>query len=319
MSNDLTPIPRPHFVVPAVGEQDIYQSWLAGKKSTTLRAYEGDVDDFRQFLGAMSGREAIAILTGGTHGFANAIALSYRTHLAARGLKSATICRRLAALRSLVKLARTLGIVSWSLEIASPKTEPFRDTTGPGDAGWRRVLDQAKTEAGAGGEIGIRNLALVRLLHDLGLRRAEVVSLDLADVDVAAGTVSVLGKGRTERATLSMPAPVRAAMAGWLAVRGPEEGALFRRLDRGAVTPERLTADGVYKVVGELGRRAGLTKRLRPHGLRHQAVTAVLDRNHGDLRAAARFSRHKNLQTLVKYDDNRQDLAGQMADLISDE
>lgn len=318
MSTELSPIPRPHLL-PAIESVDLVGAFLGGRNPRTLRAYDRDLADFARFLGSPTSREAIGLLTAGSHGQANAAALSYRTHLQARGLKTATIGRRLAALRSLVKLARTLGMIPWTLEIPSPKIEAFRDTSGPGDVGWRKVLDLAKAEAAEGTPIGIRNLLLVRMLHDLGLRRGELVSIDLDAVDLEGGTVAVVGKGRTEAVTLTMPRPVRTALSGWLEVRGVGPGPLFLRLDRAAVTRDRLAADGIHKIIDELGRRAGLTKRLRPHGLRHVAITQVLDKNGGDLRAAARFSRHKDIRTLSIYDDNRADLAGKMADLISEE
>jgi integrase/recombinase XerC len=110
-------------------------AFLSGRNPTTLRAYDRDLEDFAGFLGAKSSPAAVVLLTAGSPGQANAVALAYRTHLAARGLKTATIGRRLAALRSVVKLARTLGMVTWSLEVPSPKLKPFRDTTAPGDAG----------------------------------------------------------------------------------------------------------------------------------------------------------------------------------------
>ena len=70
------------------------------------------------------------------------------------------------------------------------------------------------------------------------------------------------------------------------------------------------TGQSVYAIVRRLGDAAGI--RARPHGLRHSAVTRLLDLG-VDLRRVARFSRHCKLETLVKYDDNRQDLAGEMA------
>lgn len=91
------------------------------------------------------------------------------------------------------------------------------------------------------------------------------------------------------------------------------------RLDRAAVTRERLAADGVRKIIDELGRRVGPTKRLRPHGLRHAAIIQVLDRNGGEPRVAARVYRHKDIRTASISDDNRADLAGNMVDLISEE
>jgi integrase/recombinase XerC len=56
--------------------------------------------------------------------------------------------------------------------------------------------------------------------------------------------------------------------------------------------------------------------RVRPHSLRQGAITAALDLNGADARAAQRFSRHLDLRTLTLY-DNRQDLAGKMARLVA--
>ena len=73
---------------------------------------------------------------------------------------------------------------------------------------------------------GLRDGALLRLLFDLGLRRSEVVRLDLADWDRQAGTVAVLGKGRTAKVLLTLPLPTRIALEAWLSLRG-EEGYFF--------------------------------------------------------------------------------------------
>ena len=59
---------------------------------------------------------------------------------------------------------------------------------------------------------GIRDRAILRLLHDLALRRGEVVGLDAKDLDLEAGTVAVLGKGRTGKVNLSLPEPTREAL-----------------------------------------------------------------------------------------------------------
>jgi integrase/recombinase XerC len=52
---------------------------------------------------------------------------------------------------------------------------------------------------------------------------------------------------------------------------------------------------------------------VRPHGLRHAAITEALRLTRGDVRAVQRFSRHRDLWTLTLYDDNRADLAGEIA------
>ena len=65
----------------------------------------------------------------------------------------------------------------------------------------------------------IRDKAIIRLLYDLGLRRAEVVSLDLEDVDLESGAVAVEGKGRTEKIRLTLPPETRGVLRQWLSVR----------------------------------------------------------------------------------------------------
>ncbi len=51
----------------------------------------------------------------------------------------------------------------------------------------------------------------------------------------------------------------------------------------------------------------------RPHGLRHAAITEALELTSGDGRAVQRFSRHRDVRTIERYDDSRQDLAGEVA------
>ena len=77
----------------------------------------------------------------------------------------------------------------------------------------------------------------------------------------------------------------------------------------------RLTDGAVYRVVRRLGERAGL--RARPHGLRHAAITEALDRTGGDVRRVAQFSRHRSIQTVLRYDDARRDAAGDVARLVA--
>src|SRR5207244_8658577 len=109
------------------------------------------------------------------------------------------------------------------------------------------------------------------LLFDLGLRRSEVVRLDLADWDREKGTLAVLGKGRTAKVALTLPPPTQAALDRWLAARGQEPGPLFRSLDRARKGSGRLTGAGLYAWVRRLGEQAG--RKVWTDGLRHGAVT----------------------------------------------
>ena len=193
------------------------------------------------------------------------------------------------------------------------KAATYRDTRGPGLDAVRSMLAVVN---GRTGPKATRDRALVRVLFDLALRRGEAVALDVAHVDVAAGTVSVLGKGRTAREPLTLPLPAREALRAWLDVRGVEPGPLFTSMHRGCAGA-RMTGDGVGDVLAELGAAAGVKGPVRPHGLRHTAITHALDVTHGDVRKVARFSRHRDVRTLSIYDDNRQDMGGQVAALVA--
>jgi integrase/recombinase XerC len=220
------------------------------------------------------------------------LALAWRTSLQERRLQAATINRRLAALRSLVQLTRTLGIVPWTLEVQNVRAESCRDTRGPGRRG-------------------------VRLLYDLGLRRSEVVALDVNDLDLDAGTLAVLGKGRTQKFKLTLPEPTRAALQGWLEARGTEPGPLFTNFDR-ARKGCRLTGRSLYRIVRRLGERVGL--KVRPHGLRHTAITEackVAQANGMGLKEVLDVSRHSDVKVLMVYRDRERDVQGQLATLVA--
>ena len=284
----------------------LVQAFLAGRNVLTARAYRQDLETFASFLKLPHITEASRFLLSCFPGDANALALGYKTALVEQKLAAATINRRLAALRALVKLARTLGLVPWSLEIQNVKTEQNRDLRGPGRIALKRVLADLSARQNPKAR---RDLAILRLLHDLGLRRGEVVSLDLEHVDTETGTVSVLGKGRAARSSLTLPAETKAALAAWIAARGSEAGALFTNFDR-AGKGSRLSGTSIYR----LTKGQGLG---RPHGIRHAAITEALDLLHGDVRAVAKFSRHADIRVVGLYDDNRQDMAGEVAKAVA--
>lgn len=289
----------------------LVEVFLAGRSERTLAAYRQHLEDFRSFLKAATLEQATEAFLGRGHGPAHEVALDYRADLLSRGLTPKTVNCRLGALRSLVKVGRLLGLVAWVLEVPDLPTTAYRDTRGPGLTGFRRLLEalDARVDAKAA-----RDRAALRLLFDVALRRAEVVSLDVAHLNLQAGTVSILGKARRERETLTLPPSTVAALQAWLGFRGMDPGPLFTNFDR-AGKGQRLTGSGLYAIVKSLGLSVGLV--VRPHGLRHAAITEALDRTRGDVRRVQRFSRHRDLRILSVYDDNRADLAGEVAALVA--
>ncbi len=296
-----------------ITQVNLIASFLSGRNQKTIEAYRQDLEDFRQFLKVSTIDEAAKTLLSNGQGQANALALAYKTNVIDRGLQSATVNRRLTALRSLIKLARTLGMTTLTLEVENMKSQAYRDTKGPGKDGYKAMLDQASSWKKK--PKAIRDQAILHLLYYLGLRRGEVVSLDLADLDLDAGTLAVLGKGRTQKVNLTLPAETKIFLHSWLQIRGEDPGPLFTNLDPAKKGDGRLSGTAIYQIVQKLGRKAGI--KARPHGLRHSAITEALELTRGNIRAVARYSRHKNIQNLTTYDDNRLDLGGSIAQMVA--
>src|SRR4051794_1306128 len=291
----------------------LVDAFLAGRSPKTLAAYRADLEDFRCYTGTSAAAYAARWLLANSQIVADALVRIYSSEMSKRGLPVTTINRRLATLRSLVKLANTHGLVIWTLSVENVPVQPYRVTDGPGRDGLRTMLAAAGAQPGPK---GLRDVALLRLLHDLGLRRSEAVRLDTDAVDLPGNRILIPGRARSPKQPVSLPEPTRAALAAWLEARGPEPGPLFVNFDR-AGKGQRLTGAAVYHIVGWLGAKAGLT--VRPHGLRHVAITTALERTNGDMRAVATFSRHQDLRTLSRYRDNRPDLAGNVASLVAAE
>ena len=307
---------RPAGSVALIGGVDFYGALLADSASPrTYQARIADVADLGRFLGIADPSSVATLVCSGSAGQANTLALGYRRNLIDRKLAPATINRRLSTFRRLAILARRLGMVDWSLDLESLKAEAYRDTAGPGHNGWRLLLAAAEADAAAGSRKGLRDLAIVRLLHDNALRRGELVGIDLADVDLDGHRVAVVGKGKGERRWLTINPATARALAAWLAVRGGRPpGPAFIRLDAAASgnSTDRLTGDGVHEIIRALGRKAALSRPVRPHGLRHASITRALELSGGDIRTVRRFSRHARADTVLVYDDNRTDLGGVM-------
>ena len=303
--------------------QRLIEIFLSNKSLETITAYRKDLKDFSRFLGVADGNldEAARLFLSHGRGRANAVAAEYRTHLEERSLSPATINRRLSALRALVEQAGTLGLISWELKIKGFKTRPYRDTEGPGTRNVRKMLDvigilkhkkAKKAKERKPNPKAYRDYAIIRLLYDLALRRGEVVSLDVGDVDLEGRKIAIKGKGRAEKEILALPESTAHALQDWVTVRGESAGPLFTNFDR-AKKGDRLSGAAVYYVVRKLGKRIGINT--RPHGLRHSAITACVDQF--PLTDVQKFSRHKKIETVAVYADNKEGVQSKIADFVS--
>jgi integrase/recombinase XerC len=287
-------------------------AFFAGRSPHTVDAYTRDLDDFcafvrryalapRETLGtATLDREALEWFLQQPPGHANELTLHYRNDLLTRRKATATTARHLSVVKTIAKYARMTGLITWAIEVPVPRIERIRDTRGPSLETIQAMLTLAAAQPSP---TGVRDVALLRLAYDLALRIGELARLDVADVDLKTGGLWIFGKGRRAKELLTMPNTSREAVKAWLQERGSKPGPLLLSLSP-ANWHGRLVTRGVYRIIRDLGAAAGV--HVRPHGLRHTAITTAIDAAaaHGhSIDLVRQFSRHRSLNTLMVYRD----------------
>lgn len=301
-------------------QDDIVGLLLADRRSeNTRRAYAADLNDFFRFaFRVLPTPEGVRRFLSLTAAEMTALLFRYKAHLMERGLAEATVNRRLAAIKSLVRFARRLGLTDVVLEgrIVGERVRPYRDTTGVDGVTARELVSSIDTTT----LVGKRDTVLMLLLLENALRRAEIVALRVGDYDAVSGTLSITGKGRgTQKECIRLSARLQEALRTYLEASGhggSDSAPLLISLSN-CRRGQALTADGVYKIVRTRAKACGIGKPVSPHRLRHTAITLALDLSKGDIRRVQRLSRHARLETLQVYDDNRQDLQGEISDMLS--
>lgn len=286
-------------------------AWLQRLGENTCRAYVRDLEVFAAFLGAPTAGIAIERLVQMPRARALISVERWRDAMAApsytnpRGLSSATINRRLAALNSALREIGKADIGTGRLDVRGIKQEQRHDNRGPALGKIARVIEEL---ANQNGPAAVRDAAILRLLGQRGLRRTEVASLRVEDLNLDAREIAVQRKGRRERVVVTLAPTTCEALRAWLAVRvehaKPDVTALFVGLGN-AHHGLPIGASAIYEIVRNVGASVGAGRAWRPHGLRHSAVTAVLSRT-GNLEAARVFAGHANVVTTQNYlDDGR--------------
>jgi integrase/recombinase XerC len=294
-----------------VSHDKLVESFLRGRKQTTIDTYRAGLVEFTNFLGLPTIGAVAKILCAVQPGQAHLLALQWQKAMYEAGLAPATINSRLTALRQFVKLAGQVGLINWKLALDNVRSKPYRDTRGCGIKGWIKLRESIDGDSAA----DRRDLAIVRLLFDYALRRGEVHSLNREDIDLDTGSLRIVGKGSYEPETITLPKPTVEAIQRWIEVRGDHPGPLFCNLDNGH-RRNRLSKVSIYRMVKARGRRAGITG-LHPHALRHAAGTHALDQTNGNIRMVRQFMRHARVDTTMIYDDRRRGLGDAVADLIA--
>jgi integrase/recombinase XerC len=210
------------------------------------------------------------------------------------GVSGKTLQRELSALRSLFRYLLREGRVGHNPAQGVRAPKVARKLPATLDA------DQlcALLNRPADDPLAVRDTAMIELFYSSGLRLAELVSVDVGDIDMQDATLEVVGKGAKTR-RVPVGGKARAAISRWLQVRGTyaatDERALFVS-SRGGRIHRRTVEQRVQRWALE----HGASRRVHPHLLRHSFASHLLESS-GDLRAVQELLGHSDISTTQIY------------------
>lgn len=287
--------------------------------ANTVSAYRNDLRQFHLYLasnartggdGVDGADRAVPLAAVGREQVA-----AFFLHLREQGYSPATIARKMAAVKSLFQFCYRRGLIATNpaASIGSPEVrKPVPRAISPREIAL--LLEQASTRAGPE---GLRDAAMLHVLCATGMRVTELVSLDLGDLDLAAGRVRCTGRNGRRR---ELPIDARAveALDRYLTegrpqlLRGvPDDGAAFLN-HRG----RRLTRQGFWLIMKALARASGLAREITPHMLRHSFAAQRL-RDGLELRHLRDLLGHANISTTQIYTQVRLETETPVANGVS--
>jgi integrase/recombinase XerC len=213
-----------------------------------------------------------------------------RSH--AGGLAPRSVQRRLSAVRSFFRWLQREKAVTGNpaVDVRAPKSRRALPVAVDADQ-MARLLDIRDTTP-----LALRDRALMELLYSSGLRLAELVGLDLPDLDLADRTVRVTGKGRKAR-IVPVGSKAIVALDAWLRARTAAAGEMAVFTARGG---RRIGPRAVQARVAWWARRQGLPVHLHPHLFRHSFASHILESSQ-DLRGVQELLGHADIATTQVY------------------
>ena len=212
-----------------------------------------------------------------------------------KGYDMRTVRRKLSSVKALYKFLKLTAVRDDDPAsiVAGPKLE--RKLPEHLDQDEVRGLLNTPALAGRPEDRKRRDIAILELLYAAGIRRAEVTTIDLGDVDLKNREVRIHGKGSKERVVLINRSAAE-AIAAYLAVRPhSRDEALF--LGRGG---KRLSPMHVWRIFREVYKISGVQRHASPHTLRHSFATHLAE-NDVDLETVRELLGHESLATTGIY------------------
>ncbi len=252
------------------------------------------------------------------------------SHMVDIGYAKATVNKHLVALRRVLEEAYRLGLYQEHNDyyraagVKSLRHETIlRGRTLEHDE--LRALILACLADAHNPTLNARDAALVTLMYVTGIRRQEVVDLNLSDFIAKEAKLRILGKGSKQREVFLSEDAV-SALEVWLSHRGRGLGPLFTRITKGGkVKLERLSAQAVYYVLKTRQKQAGLES-FTPHDLRRTTITDLLSAD-VDVLTVSAIAGHNSSDTTRRYDRRSEEskrqaverLRSPLADIENDE
>lgn len=283
--------PQTTLAVPEVTVEDVWDMALSGVLSeNSRRTYRQAMVSFASFLISRSGidlpsdtaqmlKTATVLLPSVK--FQHVI--DYREALRGAGLKNSTINVRLAAIHSMFKRMRRLEMIEKNPAdpdlVKRMRVSNVSTTEGLSSEEAEKLLRICHEEETLRGK---RDMALFAVMMNNGLRRSEVVQLNVNKFKEVNGTpvyTLVLKGGKL--LTIEFIEPVWKAIKKWLDAALITKGPVFRKIHKtryGAETVQEkcLTESGVYDIIKNRTILAGIKKNIHPHSMRHTYATLAL-------------------------------------------
>lgn len=286
------------IINPAITAYDIVESFMGGRSGKTVIAYRKDMQYFALFRQEANVVKALGGLMREQPGHANMIAENYKSAMLEANLAPNTVNRRLSSLRSVVKFARRLGFINWSLDVENVPVENIRSVSGPTVDEIKRLFDAVTS---------IRDRAILSLFWPCLLRRTEIIEICMSDLrDLSDNILWIRRKGRRQKEPIGIPAHVCAILEELARERGPDAELLFG-----------LTDTRVYQIIKGLAGKAGIDpNKISPHKFRHAGATQLIGLK-ADMQQVQEALGHRSLATTSRYVDNMVDKGAQARELLT--
>lgn len=225
----------------------------------------------------------------------------FRIHLNRQAGTSGTMKHKtqnyyMISLRAFLKFLRKCGIESLNPERIELAKVGARDLDLISQDELNRLMSGPKGDSLS----SLRDKAILELFFSTGLRVSELASIN-RDIDLTRDEYSIRGKGEKIRVVFLSP-EAKAAIKKYLDKRGDFDDALFVQMGKASKNAKdlRLTPRSIERLVKKYAIKAGITRKVTPHVLRHSFATDLLE-NGADLRSVQALLGHANIATTQVY------------------